>query len=93
MSFKLTIDLSSPSHTYTCELDYASMEPTGQIQCDYSRFKETRVIRLFDMQRSIFIYVAISRKPVDGSPANSTDYAVECKLGVLFGMILYTEVS
>lgn len=91
MSYILTIDLSSPSHTYTCELDYASMEATGQIQCDFSRFKEAHAIRLFDKQRNILIYVAISRKLVDGTAANSTDYAVEYKAGVLFGVILYSE--
>ncbi len=34
-------------------------------------FKETRVIRLFDAQRNTLIYVAISRKLIDGAPANS----------------------
>jgi len=34
-------------------------------------FKETRVIRLFDSKRNTLIYVAISRKLIDGAPANS----------------------
>ncbi len=34
-------------------------------------FKETRVTRLFDSQRNTLIYVAISRKLIDGAPANS----------------------
>jgi len=34
-------------------------------------FKETRVTRLFDRKRNSLIYVAISRKLIDGAPANS----------------------
>ncbi len=34
-------------------------------------FKETRVTRLFDAKRNTLVYVAISRKLVDGAPANS----------------------
>ena len=34
-------------------------------------FKETRVTRLFDSKRKTLVYVAISRKLVDGAPANS----------------------
>lgn len=34
-------------------------------------FKETRVTRLFDKQRNTLIYVAISRKLIEGAPANS----------------------
>jgi len=34
-------------------------------------FKETRVTRLFDSKRNSLIYVAISRKLIDGAPANS----------------------
>ncbi len=34
-------------------------------------FKETRVVRLFDPQRRTLIYVAISRKFIEGAPANS----------------------
>lgn len=34
-------------------------------------FKETRVTRLFDVKRNTFVYVAISRKLIDGAPANS----------------------
>jgi CreA protein len=34
-------------------------------------FKETRVTRLFDGKRNTLVYVAISRKLVDGAPANS----------------------
>jgi len=34
-------------------------------------FKETRVTRLFDAKRNTLIYVAISRKLIDGAPANS----------------------
>jgi len=34
-------------------------------------FKETRVVRLFDKKRNTLIYVAISRKLIDGAPANS----------------------
>ncbi len=34
-------------------------------------FKETRVSRLFDAKRNTLVYVAISRKIIDGAPANS----------------------
>lgn len=34
-------------------------------------FKETRVSRLFDEKRNTLVYVAISRKLIDGAPANS----------------------
>lgn len=34
-------------------------------------FKETRVTRLFDQKRNTLVYVAISRKLIDGAPANS----------------------
>jgi CreA protein len=34
-------------------------------------FKETRVVRLYDARRNTLIYVAISRKLIDGAPANS----------------------
>lgn len=34
-------------------------------------FKETRVNRMFDAKRNTLIYVAISRKLIDGAPANS----------------------
>ncbi len=34
-------------------------------------FKETRVTRLFDKKRNTLVYVAISRKLIDGSPKNS----------------------
>ncbi len=34
-------------------------------------FKETKVSRLFDTKRNTLIYVAISRKIIDGAPANS----------------------
>jgi len=34
-------------------------------------FKQTRVTRLFDVKRNTLVYVAISRKLVDGAPANS----------------------
>ena len=34
-------------------------------------FKETRVTRLFDKKRNTLVYVAISRKLIDGAPANS----------------------
>lgn len=34
-------------------------------------FKETRVTRLFDAKRNTLVYVAISRKFIDGAPANS----------------------
>ncbi len=34
-------------------------------------FKETRVTRLFDGNRNTLIYVAISRKIIDGAPKNS----------------------
>ncbi len=34
-------------------------------------FKETRVTRLFDAKRNTLVYVAISRKLIDGAPANS----------------------
>ncbi len=34
-------------------------------------FKETRVIRLWDESNRTLVYVAISRKLIDGAPANS----------------------
>ena len=34
-------------------------------------FKETKVSRLFDDKRNTLVYVAISRKLIDGAPANS----------------------
>lgn len=34
-------------------------------------FKETRVNRLFDAKRNTLVYVAISRKLIEGAPANS----------------------
>ena len=34
-------------------------------------FKETRVSRLFDEKRNTLVYVAISRKLIEGAPANS----------------------
>jgi len=34
-------------------------------------FKQTRVTRLFDVKRNTLVYVAISRKLIDGAPANS----------------------
>jgi len=34
-------------------------------------FKETRVTRLYDVKRNTLVYVAISRKIIDGAPANS----------------------
>lgn len=34
-------------------------------------FKETRVTRLFDAKRNTLVYVAISRKLIEGAPANS----------------------
>lgn len=34
-------------------------------------FKETKVIRLFDAKRNALVYVAISRKLIEGAPANS----------------------
>lgn len=34
-------------------------------------FKETRVIRLWDQPHNTLIYLAISRKLIDGAPANS----------------------
>ena len=34
-------------------------------------FKETRVMRIFDKKRNTLIYLAISRKIIDGAPANS----------------------
>ncbi len=34
-------------------------------------FKKTRVTRLFDSRRNTLVYVAISRKLIDGAPANS----------------------
>ena len=34
-------------------------------------FKETRVVRMFDKKRNTLIYLAISRKIIDGAPANS----------------------
>ena len=34
-------------------------------------FKETKVIRMFDDKRNTLVYVAISRKLIEGAPANS----------------------
>lgn len=34
-------------------------------------FKETRITRIVDKKRNTLVYVAISRKIVDGAPANS----------------------
>ena len=34
-------------------------------------FKETRVIRLWDEANRTLVYLAISRKLIDGAPANS----------------------
>ncbi|MDC9728725.1 MAG: CreA family protein [Methyloprofundus sp.] len=34
-------------------------------------FKETRITRLVDKKRNTLVYIAISRKIVDGAPANS----------------------
>jgi len=34
-------------------------------------FKETRVNRIYDEKRNTLIYLAISRKVIDGAPANS----------------------
>ncbi|MDP2903766.1 MAG: CreA family protein [Methylovulum sp.] len=34
-------------------------------------FKETRVTRLFDAKRNTLVYVAVSRKLIEGAPANS----------------------
>ena len=34
-------------------------------------FKETRIHRLVDRKRNVLIYVAISRKLIEGAPANS----------------------
>jgi CreA protein len=34
-------------------------------------FKETKVIRMFDEKRNTLVYVAISRKVIEGAPANS----------------------
>jgi CreA protein len=34
-------------------------------------FKETRVVRMWDAARKTLVYVAISRKLIDGAPANS----------------------
>jgi len=34
-------------------------------------FKETRVVRLWDAQHRTLVYLGISRKLIDGAPANS----------------------
>ncbi|MGE5491507.1 MAG: CreA family protein [Actinomycetota bacterium] len=34
-------------------------------------FKETRVVRLWDEKRNTLVYMAISRKLIEGAPANS----------------------
>lgn len=34
-------------------------------------FKETRVVRMYDKKRNTLIYVAISKKLIEGAPANS----------------------
>jgi len=34
-------------------------------------FKRTKVVRMFDQKRNTLIYIAISKRVVDGSPMNS----------------------
>jgi CreA protein len=34
-------------------------------------FKETAIHRLFDAKRNVLIYLAISRKLIEGAPANA----------------------
>lgn len=34
-------------------------------------FKETRIHRFFDQQRKVLVYLAISRKIIEGAPANA----------------------
>jgi len=34
-------------------------------------FKETRIVRMWDKANGTLIYLAISRKLIDGAPANS----------------------
>ena len=34
-------------------------------------FKETKVVRMFDTKRNTLVYVAISRRVIEGSPMNS----------------------
>ena len=34
-------------------------------------FKNTKVIRLFDAKRNTLVYVAVSRKVIEGSPMNA----------------------
>lgn len=34
-------------------------------------FKETRIVRMFDKANNTLVYLAISRKLIDGAPANS----------------------
>jgi CreA protein len=36
-------------------------------------FKRTYIYRLVDAQRSVIVYVAVSSKIIEGSPANSID--------------------
>jgi CreA protein len=34
-------------------------------------FKDTKVIRMYDAKRNTLVYVAVSRKVIEGSPMNS----------------------
>lgn len=56
---KITLDSKIP------EQEVAFTEDTSLF------FKETRVIRMIDKKRNTLIYLAISRKIIDGAPANS----------------------
>lgn len=37
----------------------------------FDLFKETKVVRMYDEKRRTLVYVAISRKVIEGSPMNS----------------------
>ena len=34
-------------------------------------FKDTKVTRLFDEKRNVLVYVAVSRRVIEGAPANA----------------------
>ena len=56
-------EISLPSNLPTQELAFSSNTSLF--------FKETRITRILDKKRNTLVYVAISRKLVDGAPANS----------------------
>ncbi|MHB0919034.1 MAG: CreA family protein [Thiobacillus sp.] len=54
--------MSTPSRTPKCG---ASSEDTSIL------FKETRIVRMWDEVHRTLVYLAISRKLIEGAPANS----------------------